>query len=1236
MCSWLSVIQIPTRAMAFLWLIVLVSSCNRSHPLFESISSSHSGITFSNKIVENDSINPLSVVNIYSGGGVGIGDFNNDGLQDIFLTGGMVPCKLYLNKGNFKFEDVTARAGVEGMGRWARGVSVVDINNDGLPDIYICNTLYKDSLRRRNILYINLGPDKEGIPHFKDMAAEYGLDIHVQSTMASFFDYDNDGDLDMYLTVNEASSGYGSSVFIGQDRPTGGPNRGRLYRNDQDPRLGHPVFHDVSDEAGIRFEGYGHAASICDINNDGWKDIYVSDDFISNNILYINNHDGTFTNRAKDYFKHTSYNSMGQDVVDINNDGLPDVVELDMSAEDNFRKKMMSNANNTNTYQNFENYGYQTQYVRNTLQLNQGPAVGQDDSLGIPAFCEIGFMSGMSQTDWSWDPMVVDFDNDGYRDLVITNGFPRDWSDHDFIAYRQQSGGLIGNMQMLDMIPQVKLHNYAFKNNGAAGFDDVTDSWGLSLPTFSNGAAYADLDNDGAMDLVINNIDDEALVYRNTSRDKDTVSTHYLNIRFVGGKQNANGIGATANIFYDHGKQQAYDNNPYRGYLSSVQCMAHFGLGKVNVLDSVVIRWNHGKKQTIKNVKVDFSLVVDIRDAKEDYSYEQPVIASSSVFREVTASAGIRYTHTDIPFIDFNIQALLPHKLSEYNPALAAGDINGDGLDDLVIGGNAVNGAKVLLQQQNGKFIQRELLPGPTGLPAGLAAGLPAGSSSGPASGYASGYTSGYASGFASGSGQAKDEGVLLFDADGDGKPDLYIARGGYSAAADTAGYQDGLYINDGHGNFSAATGALPVNHTSKLCVRAFDFNGDGKLDLFVSGRVSPGQYPKPVSSFIFRNDSEKGHVKFTDVTAEVAPDLKNIGMVSDALFTDFDDDGKTDLIVVGEWMPVTFLKNVGGRFINVTSSSGIGALTGWWNSIAAGDFRHTGRTDYIVGNVGLNTFYRGDERFPISITAKDFENNGAFIAITSLYLPDQQGRKREFPAFGRDDVARQFPGIKKRFATYKPYALATMDDILTPEQRKGAIRLQANMLGSCYLRNEGAGKFTLIPLPREAQVSLIDGMVVDDFDGDGNLDVLMSGNDYGTEVATGQYDALNGLLLKGDGKGGFSARSMLESGICIPHNGKALVKLLSSSGDYLVAASQHQDVLKLYRLKRSIKAVRINPDDVSAVVVGKDHRSRKEEFYYGSSFLSQSSGFILTDSNVQSVTIRNAKGGVRSLNFQK
>ncbi|HEV3326786.1 MAG TPA: VCBS repeat-containing protein [Puia sp.] len=1175
-------------------------ACNQHNTLFQNIASSHSGITFDNRITENDSINPFDVVNIYNGGGVGIGDFNNDGLQDIFFSGNMVPCRLYLNKGNFQFEDITEKAGVGGLGRWARGVSVVDINNDGLLDIYICNTIYKDSGRRRNILYVNQGIDKDGIPHFKDMAAEYGLDIHVQSTMASFFDYDNDGDLDMYLTVNEASNGNNPSDFVHRNNSGAAPSIGRLYRNDMDPVLKHPVFHDVSKQAGINFEGFGHSATICDINNDGWKDIYVSDDFLSNNILYINNHDGTFTNRVKDYFKHTSFNSMGQDVADINNDGLPDVVELDMNPEDNYRKKMMLSANSTFTYQNFDLYGYQYQYVRNTLQINQGPTVTQGDSIGIPAFSEIGFMSGIAQTDWSWTPLVADFDNDGYRDLIVTNGFPRDVSDHDFNAYRHQSTGLVSTRTMVDLIPRVKIHNYAFKNKGDLTFSDETEAWGLNLPTFSNGAAVADLDNDGAMDLVINNINDESLLYRNTHKGNDT-SAHFLNIKFKGGKQNINGIGAIANIYYDHGKQQMYDNNPYRGYLSTTQCIAHFGLGKTQLVDSVVIKWNTGKQQTITHVPANRVLTVDIADAKEEDINLHPAIAENALFREVTSSAGINFTHKDFDQVDFNIQTLLPHKLSEYCPALAVGDLDGNGLDDLVVGGNQSNHATLFLQQPNGKFLQKDLL-----------------------------------SNIKTEANYFKDEGILVFDANGDGKPDIYIARGGYKAAPDNNGYQDMLYINDGRGNFTADASALPVNHTSKLCVRGFDFNKDGKMDLFVSGRVQPGKYPKPVSSFIFRNDSHDGQAKFTDVTDEVAPGLRNIGMICDALFTDFDGDGQTDLIVVGEWMPVTFFRNVNGKFVNVTESSGAANRTGWWNSIVAGDFRHTGRMDYIVGNLGLNSFYKGSDRFPVCITAKDFNNTGNYIAIPSLFLPDQEGVKREFPAMGRDDLARQMPGIKKKFPTYKPFALATMDDILTPEQREGAVRLQANTMQSCYLRNDGGGKFTMFPLPKEAQFSVINGMVVDDFDGDGNPDVLISGNDYGTEVGTGRYDALNGLLLRGDGAGNFSPLSILQSGICIPGNGKALVKLQGSSGKYLIAASQNRGPLKLYELKKGPDQVKLNVDDVSAMLYFNDGRIQKTEFYNGSSFLSQSGRFLAVGKNVSKAEIINSKGVRRKISFRQ
>ena len=1163
--------------------------------LFQQIPSSHSGITFNNNIAESDSINPLDIVNIYNGGGVGVGDFNNDGLQDIYFTGNRVSNRLYINKGDFKFEDVTEKAGVAGMGRWGRGVSVIDINNDGLMDLYICNTIYKDSARRVNLLYINQGTDKEGVPHFKEMAKEYGLDINVQSTMASFFDYDNDGKPDMYLTVNEANEHYYPNVFGSKDS---GPiaSMGRLYHNEWDPKLKHPVYRDVSIKAGIKFPGFGHAATIVDINRDGWKDIYVSNDFIGSNLLYINNHDGTFSEQSKAYFKHTSLNAMGQDIVDINNDGLADVIELDMNPEDNYRKKMIMLANSYQSIQSFDLFGYQYQYVRNTLQLNQGPRVLQNDTIGSPAFSEIGFMSGVAQTDWSWTPVVTDFDNDGYRDIIITNGFPKDITDHDFMTYRQNAFAAGSKKQVLDQIPSAKIHNYAYRNKGDLTFEDATKNWGLTVPTFSNGAVYADLDNDGTMDLIINNINDEALIYKNTSREKDTVNTNYIQIKFKGDSHNLNGLGAWADIYYDHNKHQVAENNPYRGYLSTNQNVAHFGLGKTRLLDSVVIRWPNGKKQVLQQVKTNQVITVNITNAKEPYLWDNTKTAEKTLFTEVTKAKNITYTHNEKDFVDFNIQKLLPHKLSAYSPALAVGDVDGNGLDDIIIGGNSLFTAQEFLQQQNGTFIQQ-----------GVASSQNTFSNT-------------------------KDEGLLLFDANGDGKLDLYVTRGGYQNASNDTTYQDKLYINNGKGKFTLAAGALPINNTSKLCVRAFDYNKDGKLDLFVSGRVDPWSYPKAVSSCILRNDSKNGVVKFTDVTNEVAPALKNIGLVCDALFTDYDNDGWPDLVLAGEWMPITFLKNDHGVFKNANQTTGIASKTGWWNSIVAGDFRHTGRMDYIVGNVGLNTLYKASDQYPVYITAKDFDKNGSYNAFTSIFLPDVNGVKKEFPAMGREDILKEMISIKKRYTNYKSYATATMDEVITPEMRKGALRLKSNTSASCFLRNDGNGKFTMIPLPNQAQVSALNGMVVDDFDGDGNLDVMINGNDFGTEVGVGRYDALNGLMLKGDGIGDFKPQSILQSGIYIPGDGKALVKLQNNKGGYMLAASQNRGALKVFELKGKANNIKLQPNDESAIITFNNGEKQKQEFYYGASFLSQSGRFLTVNKEVKAVEITNSKGQTRSI----
>ncbi len=561
---------------------ILFFSCKHHDELFELVSSSHSGITFNNKIVETDSINPIDLTNIYNGGGVGIGDFNNDGLQDVYFTGSLVSNKLYLNKGDMKFEDITQDAGADGEGKWCRGVAVVDINNDGWMDMYVCVSMDKNPERRKNILYINQGLDKNGIPVFKDMAAEYGLNDTTHSTMATFFDYDNDGDLDMYLVVNQILPNVNPAMFKPKIIDGSFPSTGRLYRNDMNTSLKHSVFTNVTKEAGLTIEGYGHGATITDINKDGWKDIFVTNDFLSSDLLYINNHDGTFTDKATSYFKHTSANGMGQDVIDINNDGLSDIVELDMNPEDNYRKKMMMGSNNYQTFLFYANFDLQTQYVKNSLQINQGPRVTADDSIGDPVFSDIGYFSGIAETDWSWAPLVADFDNDGLRDIIITNGFPRDITDHDFISYRQESSPITPISTMLAEIPEVKLHNYAFRNKGNCNFNNVTDTWGLGVPSFSNGAAYADLDNDGDLDMIVNNINDEAFVYENTCMDSKPKDKHYLSVQLKGDAKNINGLGAWIELYYGK-NQQVYEQTPYRGYLSTMQLNPHFGLDSSSI-----------------------------------------------------------------------------------------------------------------------------------------------------------------------------------------------------------------------------------------------------------------------------------------------------------------------------------------------------------------------------------------------------------------------------------------------------------------------------------------------------------------------------------------------------------------------------------------------------------------------------------------------------------------------------
>jgi len=1111
-------------------LACLVMACQSKSALFQLVPAEQSHIEFNNSIVENDSINPFDVTNMYNGAGVGIGDFNNDGLLDIYFAGNQVSSKLYMNTGNLSFRDVTASAKVDGNGKWCRGVAVVDINNDGLQDIYVCATIYDDAVRRKNLLYVNQGTGNDGAPVFKELAKEYGLDDDSHSTMASFFDYDNDGDLDVYITVNEIVQNNNPSVYRTRITDGSWPSTGRLYRNDHNNALGHAFFTNVSAQAGITIEGYGHSACIADFNRDGWKDIFVANDFLSNDILYINNHDGTFTDKSASFFKHTSANGMGSDVIDINNDGLADLVEMDMDPADNFRKKVLMSGYKYVDYQNNQIYGYQYQYVRNTLQLNQGARSSAGDTIADPIFGDVGFYAGISSTDWSWAPVVQDFDNDGQRDIIITNGFPKDLTDHDFIAFRQQSFATKSKREVLAAIPQVKIKNYAFKNSGQVKFTDVTNDWGLTDLSFSNGAAYADLDNDGDLDMVISNINDKAFIYKNNTVEKKPDSAKFLEVQLAGDSLNRQGIGAWVDIYYGI-QHQVIEHTPYRGFLSTMQPNLHFGLGNVSILDSVRVIWSNYKMETLRKVPTGNILRLDQKNATTVYDWKQTQPVKPVLFTDVTDSVNLHYTHKETDFIDFDIQKLIPHKLSEYTPALATGDINGDGLDDIVVGGSLGFGPVLFFQQASGKFVEKTLL-----------------------------------SNAAKANWEATS--IVLFDADGDNDIDMYIACGSNERPPGSIAYQDKLFINDGRGNFIIDTAAIPENLTSKSCVRVADFDNDGDPDLFIAGRCYPFNYPRPVPAMLLRNDSKNGKAKFTDITASAAGGLANVGMVCDAVWTDFDKDGWPDLLLAGEWMPLKFFRNDHGQFRDVSEHSGINGKSGWWTSITAGDFDNDGDQDYIVGNLGENSFYKAADKYPVSIYAKDFYKQNTTQCIVTIYLKDHAGGTlKEFTAHNRDDVVDQLPFLKKKFLTYATFGNATFDKLFTKDELKNATKLTANYFSSSFIRNNGNGQFSMETLPAMAQLSALSAMVTGDFDKDGNLDVCINTNDFGTDPANGRYDALNGLVLKGDGKGQFTPLTIEQSGIYIPGNGKGLAALKSSTGRLFLVAGQNRSNLKIFGL---------------------------------------------------------------------
>lgn len=1161
-------------------LISLIFSSCQDKTLFTKLDAQDTGIDFANRIIENDTLNILDFEYVYNGGGVGIADMNGDSLPDVVFSGNQANSRIYLNRtkpkeggnGALKFEDISQKAGISNKGRWCSGVSIVDINADGRNDIYLTATTQGLEWQRANLLFVNQGNDPNGTPTFKEMATEYGIADTGHSMHAAFFDYDNDGDLDLYVLTNVVENN--PNQYHEKRRDGSSPTTDRLYRCDWVEGAAHPTYTNVSKEAGIQIEGYGLGINICDINRDGWKDIYITNDYLSDDLLYVNNQNGTFTDKAASYFKHTSNSAMGNDVADINNDGLLDIMAVDMLPQDNQRKKKLMGPNSYQTYLNNDLYGFTHQYVRNTLQLNMGNKPRTNE----PAFAEISLLAGVAETDWSWTPMLADFDHDGWRDLIITNGFPRDITDRDFAQFRATSSLLVSKEYMIDEIPVVKIPNYAYKNNKDLTFTDVTESWGLKEPSFTNGAAYADLDLDGDLDIITNNINDSAFVYQNNLTSSlsgegkgRSEGGRFLRLRFKGSAHNPAGLGAVVQLLYGDSQTQIYEHSPYRGYLSSVEPVAHFGLGDVPFVKEMRVLWPNGKMQRFQNVRTDQVLTLNLQNAQEEGSGFWQKNNENYLFKDLTDSLGINFVHKEPEYIDFNVQKLLPHKLSQYPPAVSVGDVNGDGLDDVFLGGSKFRKGTFLLQNTIGKFTQADLLPGKDSLDK-----------------------------------PQEDLGTLLFDADGDGDNDLYIAAGGYEQQPNPATFQDRLYLNDGKGRFEWVAAALPKENVSGSCVKAADYDRDGDLDLFVGGRVEPHQYPRAVKSVILRNDTPKGtkNVRFTPMA-----DLPGLsGLVCDALWTDFDTDGWVDLLLAGEWMPLTFLKNdKGQKFTPMAPLGGQGGI-GFWNSIVAGDFDKDGDTDYIAGNLGLNTLLKASEQEPVSIYAQDFNNDGRFDAIPMVYFPDEQGKRSLVPFHGREDLIKEVIQMRARFPLYRNFAHATLDSVLTPAEIKNALVLKATYFQSSYIENLGNGEFKMTPLPIQAQFAPINGMIANDFDQDGNLDVVLVANDFGNETSTGRYDASNGLLLKGDGKGGFRAMTQGQTGFYVPHNAKGLAQLTDVWGRSLLVASQNRGPVRVFaQTYRPVNWLTLLPNDAIVLTKTQKGQTHRQEVYYGHSFLSQS-----------------------------
>ncbi|THU42018.1 RNA-binding protein [Niastella caeni] len=1068
-------------------------------PLFELLTPKQTNLQFINRISETENLNVLAYEYFYNGGGVAVGDINNDGLEDIFLVSNMGENKLFQNTGNLQFKDITKDAGKELAGRpgsWKTGVTMADVNGDGWLDIYVCYSGKVSDDARRNQLFIN-----QGNATFKEEAAAYGVNDKSYGTQAAFFDYDNDGDLDLFL-LNHSTKKIDNMELARYRDEVDELAGNKLYENQNNH------FVDVSKKAGLRQNPltFGLGIAIADINKDGWQDVYVTNDYNEPDYLYINNGNGTFTNEADKSLRYLSQFSMGVDIADFNNDALPDIITLDMLPEDNRRQKLLQLQENYESFALMVNQGLNPQYMRNMLHLNNGitPVPG---GKGEATFSEIGQLAGVSNTDWSWCPLLADYDNDGYKDLFVTNGYLRDYTNKDFLRYwgdykvkKAMDREPVLLMDLIRAMPSTALPNYIYKNNRNCTFTNQQKPWGMDKPAISSGAVYADLDNDGDLDLVINNINENAFVYKNTARESTKAGYLSLNLHYK--KPNGFAIGAKVWL-YDHGTVQYAEVNPARGYLSCVPTRLHFGVDSAKMIDSVKIVWPDQRAQVLTNVETNKQLNIN-------YEQHDPVIEEKPVYAAKTiltpADKLFTYTHTDLSENDFKRQLLMLFMYSKTGPVITKGDVNKDGREDLFVSGDKNKPGKIYIQNTKGQFyVEPDQYIGDE-------------------------TTSSIAA-------------AAFVDADGDGDQDLYVAKGGYALyEPGTRALQDELYLNDGKGQFKLSTGMLPgLSANSKSCVRPCDYDGDGDMDLFIGGRVIPGRYPLTPTSYLLTNDG-KGH--FTTTTIPFA----QIGMVTDAQWADLDKDGRKDLVLCGEFMPVSVFMNTANGFVDKTTAYFDKAPNGFWFTLHLTDLDQDGNDDIVAGNLGMNSCLRVSEKEPGELYYADFDNNGSIDPFFNYYI---QGAS--YPFVSRDELNEQIYPMRKKFTSYAAYSQVTIKDIFSKEELEKANRLTVTETRTLTFLNRN-GKFIPAELPMQAQFSVVTNILSDDYNGDGKKDLLLLGNHSDNRLKIGCINASYGCLLAGDGKGNFNYVSQPESGLGIKGDVKAAVALKTNNTRYIIA----------------------------------------------------------------------------------